>query len=198
MKDIAVSKTMTSKEIAEALGVKSKLVIDTGKRLYPSRVKNGVATHWSEIEVTEITKSIKANIGHGNSTIPFAQTKGMPSTQLEVLERASNALKDLMGVITDMKAEADIANSRVIAVEAENKMLKHQVEYNEVIGCSRWTDIKRLLGIKEKWDAVCEKLNLEENVDYFKKCMGYEKWPTVMLTDGSVAKVKKHYDRVEK
>jgi len=73
----------------------------------------------------------------------------------------------------------------------ENKMLKHQVEYNEVIGCSRWADVKKLLSLKDNWESVCNKLNLEENVDFFKKCMGYDKYPTVLLPDNTVARIKK-------
>ena len=184
---------MTTKQIAEILQVKPKLVIDTGKRLFPSRVKNGVTTYWTEREVTEISKTIKSNIGKGNSSIPFVQKKGLPSTHLEVLERAGNALKDLMTVISDMKAEADIAKSRVVAVEAENKMLKHQIEYNKVIDCTRWKDVKKLLGIKENWETVCGKLNLEEDIDYYKKCMGDDKWPTTMLTDDAVSRIKEDY-----
>jgi hypothetical protein len=181
-------KTMTTKELAEVLGVSKNRVQESAKRIFPNRMIHGHATYWNEYEVSEISKELKRNQRAPNLTVGLNQQ--LPSTQLEVLERAGSALKDLMTVIADMKAEADVAKSKAVAFESENKMLKHQVEYNEVIGCSRWRDVKKLLGLKITWEEVCEKLHLEEEVDYFKKCMGFDKYPTIMIPDSTIERIK--------
>ena len=175
--------TMTSKEIANVLGVRKNLVQETAKRLYPNRIKHGISTFWNEDEVSAISIEIKKNIGKGNSFLTVGSNQQLPITRKEVMKNAANALKDLLTAIADM-------DSNQSALQAENEMLKHQVEYNEVIGCSRWSDVKKLLGLKSKWEDVCNQLHLEENVDYFKKCMGYDKFPTIMITDNTVYRIK--------
>lgn len=181
---------MTTKELAQVLGVSIDTVTRVANKVIdPSAVlhrviNGGKSKVFTEKQATLIKKEIQKH--HNLATRQVDEV----STHLEVLERAGNALKDLMTVIADMKAEADIAKSQVVAISAENKMLKHQVEYNKVINCIRWRDVKKLLGIKDKWESICQKLNLEEDVDYYKKCMGNDKFPTTLLTDDCVNRVK--------
>lgn len=202
VKEIAEScgvadKLMTTKELAKVLNVDVRTIQMTVKRILDpakvhSRVINGGKSMvFNEEQATLIKQEIQKH--HNLATRQIDEV----STHLEVLERAGNALKDLMTVIADMKAEADIAKGQVVAISAENKMLKHQIEYNEVIGCARWTDVKKLLNIKVKWDIVCTALSLEENVDYYKKCMGYDNYPTVLLPDNTVNRIKECISSIE-
>lgn len=86
--EIAVKeRTMTTKEIAEVLGVSKNRVQESAKRIFPNRMIHGHVTYWNEYEVSEISKELKSNQRAPNLTVGSSQQ--LPSTQLEVAESMS-------------------------------------------------------------------------------------------------------------
>lgn len=184
-------KTMTNKEVAEVFNVRPNLIQETGLRLFPDKERrNGVAIRWTEDEVTEISKEIKRNMGKGNSNVPLVQTKGMPSTHKEVMQRAGEVLKDLMSILAEMSDTSELKDERI-------RELEHQVEYNATIGTMRWRDVKKALGLSVTKEQMLADTHLEEDVDYFLKCMGYDKYPTLLLTDNALSIIKQTYSSKE-
>lgn len=174
-------KTMTTKELAEALGVEVTSVKRTVQKLgavLHSVKKNSQGGYlFTEEQATLIKQEIQKH--HNLATRKIDSV----STEMEMKQKAAEVIQWYM---SSYEAEKELR----LKAESENKMLKHQVEYNEVIGCSRWRDVKKLLGLKITWEEVCEKLHLEEEVDYFKKCMGFDKYPTIMIPDSAIERIK--------
>lgn len=200
------STLISTKQLAEQLKISPKAVRENAKKCLPNKtIVNGKPTYWNEEEVTVLLDYLKGNTrGQGarkdltcTEVVQVTETSLTPA--LKVQQFISSIDYNDESAVDMVTATITALSSNLIAalhgenksLVKENKMLKHQVEYNEVIGCSRWADVKKLLGIKESWETICNLLNLEENVDYFKKCMGYDKYPTVLLPDNTIARIKK-------
>lgn len=199
MKKIDGKRMMSTKEVAVNLGVTSQAIRDRAKALFPDKnIKPREALYFSEEEVTVILETMKNNPSNNlqSSTLQNMTTSLTPAYKaqqfISSIDYTDESAVDMVtATITALSSNLIAAlHGENKTLRKENKMLKHQVEYNEVIGCSRWTDVKKLLGIKEKWDVICDNLNLEENVDFFKKCMGYDTYPTIMIPDSTIAKIK--------
>lgn len=208
MKGIAVAKKMTTKEVAEALQTTKKTVLENAKKCLPGKVYiHGQTTYWNEEEVTVLLECMKNNAkGQGarndlavTEVVTVAETSLTPALNAkQFLSKLNASDKNTQSVIISTVAQL---NSMLIealqnensTLTKENKQLKHQVEYNAVIGCSRWNEVKKLIGIRDNWDIVSCKLGLEEGVDFYRKCMGDDKYPTTMITDGAVERIKDLY-----
>lgn len=201
-------KLMTTKEVAKILKTSSKVILVNAKKCLPNKkIMNGKPTMWNEAEVTVLLDCLKNNAnGQGARTdTTFTEVVKVTETSLtpalkaqEFLSKLNASDKNTQSVIISTVAQLnamliDALQNENKTLTKENKTLKHQVEYNAVIGCSRWNEVKKVLGIKDKWDVVCERLGLEDGVDYFKKCMGDDKYPTTMITDSTVEQIKELY-----
>lgn len=197
------STLISTKQLATQLHTSSKVIIENAKKcLSNKKIINGKPTYWNEEEVTVLLDYLKSNSSNHASDLYF-ESKGRTNTSLTPALKVQQFISSIdyndESAVDMVTATITALSSNLIAalhgenktLIKENKMLKHQVEYNEVIGCSRWADVKKLLGIKESWETVCNQLNLEENIDFFKKCMGYGKFPTVLLPDNTIARIKK-------
>ena len=203
-KDKKMKETITTKELAKQLGTSPKVILENAKKCLPNKkIENGKPTYWSKAEVTVLLESMKKN---NNNQHNLSRSLISASTELTP---ALKAQQFISSIDYSDESAADMVTATIIALSSnliaalhsenkglvkENKMLKHQVEYNEVIGCSKWSDVKKLLGLKMKWEDVREELDLEENVDYFKKCMGYDKFPTTLITDNALNRIKELAD----
>ncbi len=61
MNALTAERTMTVREVAEALGVSRSLIEKRIRELFPGRMKHGRTTHLDEAEVTIISLRIKEN-----------------------------------------------------------------------------------------------------------------------------------------
>lgn len=201
-------KLMTTKELAKQLGTKPAIITENAKKCLPNKkIQNGKPTYWSEAEVTILLEFMKKNnnrtdldlsnrtIGANTSLTPALQAQSFISKLNASDKNTQRVIISTVAQLNSMLVEA-LQNENNMLTD-ENKILKHQVEYNEVIGCARWTDVKKLLNIKVKWDIICTALSLEENVDYYKKCMGYDNYPTVLLPDNTVNRIKECISSIE-
>ena len=183
---------VTVKDLASQLNVSGKTILRASKELFEpgtvlSWVINGGKTSvFTEEQATAIKLKLRERNNLKDNSIVTQIGNDLEFFALikkrEIEQKALDEYRDRR--ISELSEENE-------ELKKENEMLKHQVDYNAVIGCSRWMDVKKLLGIKEKWDVVCSQLDLEENVDFFKRCMGYEPYPTIQLPDSTVEKIKK-------
>lgn len=190
--------TMTTKEVAEALGISVQAVNARARQCLPNHShQQGSANRYTQEEVTIITEALRE---HPSNNLKV-ELSSLPSTELTPVYKMEQILRpaiqqddrDQLRVIANAGMKA--LEALCVSLERDNDMLKHQVEYDKVIGCSRWSDIKKLLHIKDSFEIASEKVDLEENVDYYKKCMGYDKWATIMLTDSAVQRIQEFYSK---
>lgn len=195
-----VEHLMTTKEVAIDLGVSERTVKSYSSKL--GFTKNGKKTLLNKAQVTLIVDSMqKANNNQHNLTEQLSKVTTELTPALKVQQFISSIDYNDESAVDMVTATITALSSNLIAalhgenksLVRENKMLKHQVEYNEVIGCSRWRDVKKLLCIRDNWETVCQKLNFEDHVDYFKKCMGDDTHPTTLLPDSTIERIKKEY-----
>ena len=197
---------ITTMQFAKQLGTSPNVVLENARKCLPNKkIENGKPTYWTKEEVTILLDYMKSHTSN-NRSAEFSSLVANTSTELTPALKAQQFISSIdysdESAVDMVTATITALSSNLIAalhsenkgLVKENKMLKHQVEYNEVIGCSKWSDVKKLLGLKMKWEDVREKLDLEENVDYFKKCMGYDKFPTTLITDNALNRIKELAD----
>ena len=80
-----------------------------------------------------------------------------------------------------------IAKSKQL--ESENQQLVHALEYDEVVGWKKWSELKKelaqnfeLLRHKISYTKLFDEVGLVENEDYKRKVMGFDKFPTVLIS----------------
>ena len=80
-----------------------------------------------------------------------------------------------------------IAKSKQL--EAENQQLVHALEYDEVVGWKKWSELKKelaqnfeLLRHKINYTKLFDEVGLVENEDYKRKVLGFDKFPTVLIS----------------
>lgn len=62
MNELTTEKTMTTKEVAEALGTRPNVITENAKKCLPNKViENGKATYWTKAEVTFLLEYIKSH-----------------------------------------------------------------------------------------------------------------------------------------
>ena len=203
---VNVEKTsISTKQLVAQLHTSKDVVISNAKKCLPNKkFVHGKPTYWSEEEVTILIDYMKTHTSN-NRSVEFNSTVSKVSTSLTPALKVQQFISSIdyndESAVDMVTATITALSSNLIAalhgenknLVKENKMLKHQVEYNEVIGCSRWRDVKKLLCIKDNWESVCQKLNFEDHVDYFKKCMGEDTHPTTLLPDSTIERIKKEY-----
>ena len=107
-------KTMTTREVADALGTSVKVIIENARKCLPNKkIENGKATYWTEPECSAIKLQMKKN-ETGNQNKALLQSKGrvmLPSeAKIEMIHAIDNAfnvlepteLKECMNNIVSM------------------------------------------------------------------------------------------------
>jgi phage antirepressor YoqD-like protein len=126
MNELANSKTMTVKEVAEQTGAAYRTVAEYTKELFPELVANGKATHLNEAQVTIILEKMKMPVSSGTKSNLAAQTQGIETTK-------SRALRiDLLHRQIEEEMSAELAELR-----AENAEMKPKAEFFNQVADSR-------------------------------------------------------------
>ena len=96
--------------------------------------------------------------------------------------KAAQALCDLIMEKTQIQAE----NKRLLE---QTKQMEHALEYDEVVGWKKWSELKKelaqnfeLLRHKINYTKLFDEVGLVENEDYKRKVMGFDKFPTVLIS----------------
>jgi phage antirepressor YoqD-like protein len=101
-----MTKTMTVKEIADALNVNPETIKKRIRELYPDLMQNGKITVLTELQVTELKLSLQAN-PHLQQSLQVINTDLEMALQLENVARYfKNKYEDAQKQITDLKPKA--------------------------------------------------------------------------------------------
>lgn len=170
---------MTVKEIAEAIGVSTDTVKNCIRRIMPNKMQNGKTTFLNEQEVTMISKELKSNtFVSSHQTYEVSSQVKNTTTRLEVLANYKAATQAMIELLEAEKAELQAENAKQAGRIQE---LEHQVEYNEVIDCLRWTDVKKKYHLTKLTKEKIKSLISAERKYWFEKCMGNDNFPTLLI-----------------
>ena len=106
MNELTTEKTMTVREVAEALGVSTDTIKNCIRRIMPNKMVNGKTTYLNEVEVATISKELKSNdkVIEQLTYEAGSQVKNT-TTDLEILNNAMVALADLKRLYDRKEAE---------------------------------------------------------------------------------------------
>jgi hypothetical protein len=172
-----VKKTMTTAQVAMQLHTSAKVVLENAKKCLPDKkIENGKATHWTEAEITILLDCMKHNSSNHASDLYF-ESKGSLSTDLTPALKIKKAMELMQ---EGYEEELQILKAKNLEQAQRVQELEHQVEYNEVIDCKRWTDVKKEYRLTRLTKAKV-KNSLAEREYWFEKCMGMDKFPTLLI-----------------
>ena len=103
-----MEKYMTTREVAEALGVSRDTVKNCIRRIMPDKMQNGKTTFLNEQEVACISKELKGNIKVTEQlTCEAASQVKNSTTELEIITNAAVALTQLQGLLAQKTKEVE-------------------------------------------------------------------------------------------
>lgn len=104
--ELTLEKTMTVKEIAQAMGVSTDTVKNCIRRIMPEKMQNGKTTFLNEQEVTMISKELKSNtFVSSHQTYEVSSQVKNTTTRLEVLANYKAATQAMIELLEAEKAE---------------------------------------------------------------------------------------------
>lgn len=113
MNELALEKTMTTKEVAEVLGVSTDTIKNCIRRIMPDKMQNGKTTFLNEQEVTMISKELKSNtFVSSHQTYEVSSQVKNTTTRLEVLANYKAATQAMIELLEAEKAELQAENER--------------------------------------------------------------------------------------
>lgn len=111
--ELTLEKTMTVKEIAQAMGVSTDTVKNCIRRIMPEKMQNGKTTFLNEQEVTMISKELKSNtFVSSHQTYEVSSQVKNTTTRLEVLANYKAATQAMIELLEAEKAELQAENER--------------------------------------------------------------------------------------
>lgn len=123
-----------------------------------------------------------------DEVLPTIRKSGSYTTVPKTLQEALRAYAD----------ELDRAEK----LQLENKQLNHALEYDKIVGWKPWNKIKAdwredfvELQHKVNFKEIIEKADLIKGVDYIEKVMGFDKFPTKMISASGEEKLWNYFDR---
>ena len=193
----------SKKELADMCRVDEKTIqrvandilkLDTGVQSQ-SHIKKG-GYHNSEVFYDDyLVKLIQAKLlsNQANQGRASEVVKQATMDNLEIGVAANYVISS--GSIEAAQQFAQLLISRTEAIakskqlESENQQLVHALEYDEVVGWKKWSELKKelaqnfeLLRHKINYTKLFDEVGLVENEDYKKKVMGFDKFPTVLIS----------------
>ena len=190
---IVDKKTMTTKEIAIALNVSYDTVNRCVKRIFPDKFQHGKTSYFSETEVAAISRELK-----NNKSVLSHQTVAVSAT----VQNSFTGLELQKNFYEASLAYAKFLESENEKLKAENKQLTHALEYDAIVGWKRWTDLKEEwkkdfeeLKHRVSFGYLIEKAGLVAEEDYKEKVMGFDKFPTKMISPSGEEKLWNYFDR---
>lgn len=66
--------------------------------------------------------------------------------------------------------------------QSQIEQLDHAIEYSKVIDWKGWLLLKKQLNFKGNFKSLVKEIPLEEGTDFEKKVMGYDKYPTILIS----------------
>ena len=159
-----------------------------------NHIKKG-GYHNSEVFYDEeLVNMITAELAKHNTN----QNTGVIQKQMSTEAKEQGILLNAVANSGDLKAAQALCNliMEKTQIQAENKRLLeqtkqmvHALEYDEVKDWKKWSDLKKelaqyfeMLRHKINYTKLFDEVGLVENEDYKKKVMGFDKFPTVLIS----------------
>ena len=130
----------------------------------------------------------QANQGKASDTIKQATMDNLQvGLSLQEIIKSGNveAIDEYISIVRN----ATIAEHNYKLEQAKNQQLVHALEYDEVKDWKPWNKLKNdwkqyfeLLRHKINYTKLFDEVGLVENEDYKKKVMGFDKFPTVLVS----------------
>lgn len=141
--------TMTTREVAKALGTSKKVVLENAKKCLPNKaIEHGKPTLWTEKEVTVLLEQMKSSRPNQYPTVTAAVTAAQ--TSLTPALRITEAAKlfadniDVNDVGTAISALNAMSRAVVAKLEARTKEL--QITLDEA---KEWASVKRMEALND-------------------------------------------------
>jgi phage antirepressor YoqD-like protein len=105
MNELTTEKTMTTKEVAEALGTRPNVITENAKKCLPNKViENGKTTYWTQAEVTVLLEFMKSNNNRTDldlsNRLIGSSTELTPALKLKkALELAQEAYEEELSIL---------------------------------------------------------------------------------------------------
>lgn len=129
-KELATKKTMTTKEVAKALGVSTDTVKNCIRRIMPNKMQSRKATFLNESEVAAISKELK-----NNRSVLAHQTGEVTSSVMATVTRQE--------LVNNVRQAQEAFNNAMLALvedlQSENNMLQITLDYSK-----EWASVKRM------------------------------------------------------
>ena len=148
--ELTLEKTMTVKEIAQAMGVSTDTVKNCIRRIMPEKMQNGKTTFLNEQEVTMISKELKSNtFVSSHQTYEVSSQVKNTTTRLEVLANYKAATQAMIELLEAEKAELQAENERQKQqlIEAAPKVDFYNA-VTESKDCIDMAQVAKLLNVK--------------------------------------------------
>jgi len=132
--ELSTGKTMTVKEVADALCVSPDTIKNCIRRIMPDKMQERVTTFLNEVEVANISKKLKNNTQVINQLSGEAGSSVKNSTtELEVIGNAMKAMSDLQKLYNQKEEEY-----KSIIAQKDNKLTEQQpkVEFFDAVADS--------------------------------------------------------------
>lgn len=166
---ITKESTMTTKEVAKALGVDARTITRAAKRYLPNKkIENGKRTFWTEEEISVLLNEMKRN-GYGSGT-----RNDLTSTEVvQVTETSKSYELRLQSVVEQAKSESDlqaVARAGMIALQtmlesSQRKIIDLRVRLDE---SKEWASVKLMekLNPTRKFDwRVLKRFSTENGIE---------------------------------
>ena len=188
MNEIATKKTMTTKEVAEALKCNVKTVRENAKKCLPNKkIENGKPTFWNEAEVSVLLDFMKNNNNRTDLTcttvVQVAQTNITPILKAEQfaesLKNADSRQLSLFSMvfISELQKRCD-------RLQKTCDEQSHALEYSKAINKRKWSEVKKEYHLKVTADYI--KQHFEKDSEWFLAVMGNDKFPTLWVSEAVI------------
>ena len=176
MNELTTEKTMTVREVAEALGVSTDTIKNCIRRIMPNKMANGKTTYLNEVEVATISKELKSNdkVIEQLTYEAGSQVKNT-TTDLEILNNAMVALADLKRLYDRKEAEykATIETQKIKIAEDAPKVdfYERVTESSDCIDIGQCAKILNVHGIgrNKLFEILRQKKILNEHNQPYQK-----------------------------
>ena len=111
---------------------------------------------------------------------------------LEIKEEVESKpvnVKEAIDEYISIVRNATLAEHNYKLEQAKNQQLVNVLEYDEVVGWKNWSDLKKelaqnfeLLRHKISYTKLFDEVGLVENEDYKRQVLGFDKFPTVLIS----------------
>lgn len=130
----------------------------------------------------------QTNQGKSSEVVKQATTQAVEKDLVitEVIKSGNQEAFDQL--MKQYKLAFDTAQENKRLLE-QTKQMEHALEYDEVVGWKKWSELKKelaqnfeLLRHKISYTKLFDEVGLVENEDYKRKVMGFDKFPTVLIS----------------